>query len=90
MPVKPTGDVEPHLMSRVRAGSVAAFPRTLDHETGWRRNLLVDRWQVSSFQSFLSVAKRDPCRLCLYFVRANAGHALELVQSLDVAVLLPV
>src|SRR5271156_6471859 len=37
-----------------------------------------------------SVAKRDLCRLCLYFVRANAGHALELVQTLDVAVLFPV
>src|SRR5271156_2115844 len=37
-----------------------------------------------------SVAKRDLCRLCLYFVRANAGHALELVQTLDIAILFPV
>jgi hypothetical protein len=37
-----------------------------------------------------SVAKRDRRRLCLYFVRAYAGHALELVQTLDVAILFPV
>ena len=36
------------------------------------------------------VMKRDGFRLCLYFVRANAGYTLELVQTLDVAILFPV
>jgi ACS family glucarate transporter-like MFS transporter len=37
-----------------------------------------------------SITKRDGFRLCLYFVRANAGYALELVQTLDIAILFPV
>jgi hypothetical protein len=37
-----------------------------------------------------SVTKRDGFRLCLYFVRVNAGYALELVQTLDVAILFAV